>query len=199
MKIKHMALTRFQGNHSVARETRSWLSRAVPRGNRKLACGRGGNRRDYSPRVQLAGEEEERFLSAQPDPSQERRVRKNRAAPFGMTGGEAAEKAEKGAACSGSTFALTLPSIQKIVPLRGSIMSWHPVPNWSLTFSYQCVIFIRVIATANSNDLRPISVQARQPARTSYSPKPCRIRTSTKYARNSFRIRRSKNIGLKGL
>jgi hypothetical protein len=56
------------------------------------------DRRDYSPRFQLAGEEEERFLSAQPDPSQERRVRKNRAAAFGMTGGEVAEKAKKGAA-----------------------------------------------------------------------------------------------------
>jgi hypothetical protein len=53
--------------------------------------------RDFS----WLGRKKERFLSAQPDPSQERRVRKNRAAPFGMTGGEVAEKAEEGAGGKG--------------------------------------------------------------------------------------------------
>jgi hypothetical protein len=72
-------------------------------------------------------------------------------------------------------------------------------PNWSLTKGYQHAILACVIRNINSNACHTARFLPYPAAERRNSAKPFRIRTYEKCARNSFRIRRSKNKGLKVL
>src|SRR5882724_1358271 len=72
-------------------------------------------------------------------------------------------------------------------------------PFWSLTCRYHYVTLYRVIAIINSNDSDPFPILRCPPAHRLSRRKPCRIRTYTKVAGNSCRIRTCKFIRLKVL